>query len=142
MVAQAGIDLLVKIDLNGSGLYETVAGMRAAKLALNAQSINVTNLQSAGRWRELLAGGGVKTASLTGSGVFVDAQSDARMREVFFQGQLLDTRFFIPDFGIIEGKFQITGLEYSGSYDGEVQYEFTFVSGGELSFSEITESAA
>ncbi len=140
MVAQAGIDLLVKIDISGSGLFETVAGMRASKLALNAQTINVTNLQSAGRWRELLAGGGVKTASLTGSGVFVDAQSDARMRDLFFQGELVATRFCIPDFGNIEGKFQIAALEYSGSYDGEVQYEFNFVSGGELRFVEVEES--
>lgn len=36
----------------------------------------------------------------------------------------------VPDFGTIEGPFQITALEYSGSHDGEVAFEIALESAG------------
>ncbi|MBN7809123.1 phage major tail protein, TP901-1 family, partial [Agrobacterium rosae] len=58
MVAQKGKDLLLKID-NG-GAFVTVAGLRTKRLAFNAESVDVTDAESAGRWRELLAGAGIQ----------------------------------------------------------------------------------
>ena len=69
MAAQKGKDLLLKID-DGSGAFVTVAGLRTQRFALNADPVDVTNQESAGRWRELLAGAGVRRASVAGSGVF------------------------------------------------------------------------
>ena len=40
----------------------------------------------------------------------------------------------IPDFGTVEGPFQVTGLEYSGSHNGEATYELSLASAGALSF--------
>ena len=40
----------------------------------------------------------------------------------------------IPGFGTVEGPFQITGLEYAGSYNGEATYELSLASAGALSF--------
>ncbi|WP_077123170.1 phage major tail protein, TP901-1 family, partial [Agrobacterium rosae] len=68
MVAQKGKDLLLKID-NG-GAFVTVAGLRTKRLAFNAESVDVTDAESAGRWRELLAGAGIQRAGLTASGIF------------------------------------------------------------------------
>ena len=31
----------------------------------------------------------------------------------------------IPDFGIIEGAFQVTSIEYAGSHNGEATYELS-----------------
>ena len=76
MVAQNGKDLLIKIDMTGGGLFETAAGLRATRISFNAESVDVTSLESSGGWRELLAGAGVKTASLSGSGVFKDEATD------------------------------------------------------------------
>ena len=70
MVAQNGKDLLVKIDMTGDGLFETAAGLRATRISLNAETVDVTSLESTGGWRELLSGAGVKTAAISGSGVF------------------------------------------------------------------------
>ncbi|SHL72577.1 Phage tail tube protein [Roseovarius marisflavi] len=36
MAVQNGKDLLIKIDLNGSGNFETVAGLRATRVSFNA----------------------------------------------------------------------------------------------------------
>lgn len=134
MGAQSGKDMLLKLDETGSGSFITVAGIRSRQLAFNAQTIDTTDSQSAGQWRELLQGGGVKTASLSGSGIFKDAQSDARIRELFFAGQVRDWQLVIPDFGIIEGKFQITALEFAANHNGEVTFDVALESAGEISF--------
>jgi TP901-1 family phage major tail protein len=97
----------------------------------------VTNLGSAGGWRELLAGTGVRSASISGSGVFTDDSTDERARQIFFNGEIPDFQVIIPDFGIVEGPFQITSVEYSGQYDGEAVYELSLASAGVMSFTAI-----
>ena len=57
MVAQNGKDLLVKTDMTGDGSFQTVAGLRATRISFNAESVDVTSLESTGGWRELLSGG-------------------------------------------------------------------------------------
>lgn len=132
MAAQKGKDLLLKIDA-GSG-WETVAGLRATRISFNAETVDVTHVGSAGRWRELLAGAGLRSASISGSGVFLDQATDARLREAFFAGEAPVFQVIVPEFGTVEGAFQITALEYSGQHDGEAVYELALASAGELSF--------
>lgn len=137
MSIQNGKDLLLKLDTTGSGGFETVAGLRATRLTFNAETVDVTNLDSDGGWRELLSGAGVKSAQVSGSGVFRDEATDARARTVFFSGEIPEIQLVIPDFGIVEGPFQITTLEYAGTFDGEATYEIALASAGALSFSVI-----
>ncbi|WP_372805652.1 phage major tail protein, TP901-1 family [Loktanella salsilacus] len=134
MAAQSGKDLLVKVDMTGDGLFESAAGLRATRISFNAESVDVTSLESAGGWRELLAGAGVKTASISGSGIFRDAETDERMRQVFFDGETPKFQVIIPSFGTIEGAFQITSIEYAGTFDGEATYEMSLTSAGQVSF--------
>ena len=134
MAVQNGRDLLIKMDMTGTGSFETIAGLRATRLGFNAQSVDVTSLESQGGWRELLAGAGVRSASISGSGVFRDEGTDGRARQVFFDGEVPRCQVVVPGFGTVEGPFQITGLEYAGSYNGEATYEVTMASAGALSF--------
>ena len=135
MVAQKGKDLLLKI--NNAGTFVTIAGLRTKRLAFNAQTVDVTDSESAGRWRELLAGAGVQRAGLTGSGIFKDVQSDALVRTQFFAGTILTYQIVIPDFGMLQGAFQISALEYSGRHDGEVQFEIALESAGAIAFTAL-----
>jgi TP901-1 family phage major tail protein len=123
--------------MDGTGLFETVAGLRATRLSFNAETVDVTNLDSAGGWRELLKGGGVKSAAISGSGVFRDAATDERARAIFWNGDTPDFQVVIPDFGIVEGPFQITAIEYAGTHDGEATYEMAMASAGSLTFMAI-----
>jgi TP901-1 family phage major tail protein len=132
MTAQKGKDLLVKIA-SGAG-YTTVAGLRTRRLAFNAETVDITHAESANRWRELLDGAGVKRASVSGRGLFKDASSDALMRQAFFDGSVVDHQIVIPDFGTVKGPFQITGLEIAGEHNGEVTYDMSLESAGELTF--------
>jgi TP901-1 family phage major tail protein len=132
MGAQKGKDLLVKID-GGAG-FVTVAGLRSRKLAFNAEIVDVTHAESVNRWRELLAGAGVKRASISGRGLFKDASSDALVRQSLFDGAVNSTQVIVPDFGTIEGLFQITSLEFSGEHNGEVTFDVSLESAGALTF--------
>jgi TP901-1 family phage major tail protein len=134
MAAQKGKDLLIKLDMTGGGSFQTVAGLRATRITFNAETVEVTTLESPGRWRELLAGAGVRSAAISGSGVFRDQATDERARALFFSGEIPAFQVIVPDFGVIEGPFQITSLEYSGQHDGEAVYELSLASAGALSF--------
>ncbi|MTD99678.1 phage major tail protein, TP901-1 family [Paracoccus sp. YIM 132242] len=134
MAAQNGRDLLIKMDMTGDGAFETIAGLRASRLSFNAETVDVTSLESEGGWRELLGGAGVRSASISGSGVFRDANTDGRARQIFFDGEVPRFQVVIPDFGTVQGPFQITALEYAGSYNGEATYELTMASAGALTF--------
>ncbi len=137
MAAQNGKDLLIKLDLTGGGQFETIAGLRATRISFNAEAVDVTSLESQGGWRELLAGAGVKTASISGSGVFKDAATDERARQIFFDGEVPDFQVIIPGFGIVQGAFQITSIEYAGSHNGEATYEMSLASASALTFTAL-----
>lgn len=137
MAVQNGKDVLVKVDLTGDGQFETVAGLRATRISFNAETVDVTSLESAGGWRELLAGAGVRSAQVTGAGVFRDAATDERARQIFFDGEMPEFQVIIPDFGVVEGPFQISAIEYAGSFNGEATYELTLASAGALAFTAL-----
>lgn len=133
MSAQRGKDILLKIESEEGG-FTTVAGLRARTIALNARTVDATDGDSAGRWRELLAGAGVRSAAVNGQGVFRDAASDALIREAFF-GQAAKTwRLIVPDFGQLEGPFLVAALEYAGEHEGEATFAISLASAGEIAF--------
>lgn len=137
MAAQKGKDLLLKVDSTGAGVFTTVAGLRSRSLAINAEAVDITHSESAGRWRELLEGAGARSARLAGSGIFKDAASDALVRQYVFDGTIRNWQIVIPDFGTVAGLFQITSLEFSGRHDGEVAFDLSLDSAGALSFTAI-----
>lgn len=136
MSAQKGKDMLLKLDIDGQSNFSTVAGLRAKTVAFNTETIDITDAESQGQWRELLACG-VKTARISGSGIFKDQNSDDLVREYFFNSTIRNWQITIPDFGIIEGAFQISGFEYAGGHNNELSFELTLESAGNLNFTAI-----
>ena len=134
MAAQKGRDLLLKVDQTGTGTFATVAGLRSHTLSFNAASVDVSHQESAGQWRELLAGAGLKSAAVRGSGIFKDAASDEIIRSYVFAGTIRDWRIIVPDFGAVTGPFQITSLDFGGRHDGELTFDLALESAGELIF--------
>ncbi|MFN6977776.1 MAG: phage major tail protein, TP901-1 family [Gemmobacter sp.] len=127
----------MKVDLTGDRQFETVAGLRATRISFNAETVDVTSLESAGGWRELLGGAGVKSASISGAGVFRDAATDERARQIFFDGEVPAFQIVIPDFGVVEGPFMISSIDYAGSHNGEATYELSLASAGALTFTAL-----
>jgi len=143
MAAQKGLDVLMKIDI--SGTKTTIGGLRSTSITLNDESVDITNKDSLGT-RTLLAGAGVNSLSVSGSGVFTDAASEVAVRTAFAaqqnttDGSSAQTaafesfQFIMPNLGTYTGNFQITSLEYSGEYNGEATYSMSFESAGYITF--------
>ena len=134
MTAQQGKDLLLKLDADGTGNFVTVAGVRSRKVAFNTATVDVTSSESAGQWRELLAGGGIRSTAITGSGIFKNAASDALMRAQTFNGTIANWQVVIPTFGTVQGPFQIHSLDLTGKHDGEIAFDIALESAGLLTF--------
>ncbi len=136
MSAQKGKDLLLKAA-DAGGVFVTVAGLRARQIAFNAEAVDVTHSESAGRWRELLAGAGMRRAAISGAGVFKDDASDALVRQIFFDGAIRNWQVVVPDFGTVTGPFQLSSLEYRGDHAGEVTFDLSLESAGQLAFAAL-----
>lgn len=133
MAAQKGKALLLRIA-DGPGSFATIAGLRARSLTLEAGAVDITNADSAGAWRELLAGAGVRSVSLSGAGIFKDAASDELLRAAYFTEAIPEFQLVIPDFGTLTGPFQIRKIEYAGEHDGEVTFTIALDSAGAVAF--------
>lgn len=138
MAAQKGKDILLKIgDGAASESFTSVAGLRARTLSLNAKPVDATDSDSAGRWRELLAGAGVRSVAVSGSGVFRDSAADALVRDAFFAQDARNWQLVIPDFGILKGPFLIASLDYAGDHEGEVTFALSLASAGPVTFAAL-----
>lgn len=136
MAGQKGRDVLIRIA-DGSGGFETLAGIRTTRFELASSRVDATSADSAEAWRELMTSAGTKSARISGAGVFKDAASDLRMRSVFFDADTPDWQFIVPDFGTLEGPFMISALSWSGRHDGEAEFAVTLESAGQVTFTAI-----
>ncbi len=139
MAGQRGRDVLIKIS---DGMlperFVTLAGIRTSEIELNAQGVDGTAADSPEGWRELIAGAGIKSARVRGRGIFKDAESDQRMRQVFFEGDITRWQLLIPGLGTFTGSLHIKELKWSGIYDGEASFEVDLESAGELVFGALS----
>ena len=135
MTAQRGKNLLLKIGDGGAPeSYSIIGGLRTKTLSLNTQTVDITHSQSVGGWRELLAGAGVRQASIAGAGVFLNDAAAETVRSVFFDAETRNWEIILPGFGTIMGAFQITNLDYAGEHDREASVSLALESAGALAF--------
>ena len=134
MAAQKGKSILIKVDTDGAGDFETIGGMRSKSITLNKETVDVTDSDSVLQWRELLGGAGVKTCSISGSGVFKDSATEGLILTNFNTDVIAEYQFIVPALGTFEGLFDITSVEYSGEYNGEAQFSMSFESAGQITF--------
>lgn len=135
MAAQKGSDLLFKVEGTGSPTsFVTIGGLRTKTLTFNREQVDTTNSDSVNKWREMLAGAGVKSASLSADGVFLDDTSHENLRAHLVGDTIPTCQIVIPDFYTIEGAFDIASFEFSGEHNAEVDFSITLESAGELQF--------
>ena len=144
MAAQKGLDVLIEINTTGS-TFVAVGGMRSSSITLNDESVDITNKDSNGT-RTLLAGAGVNSISISGSGVFTNDTAEQLVRTSFQAQQntsngstpqtpaFKNFKFKISTLISYTGPFQITSIEYAGEYNGEATYSMSFESAGYVTF--------
>ena len=132
MAAQLGKSLLLKKDI--SGTMTTIGGLRSTSMTLNDEMIDITNKDS-GSQRTLLPSGGILSMTISGSGVFTDTAAEQNLRANYGTSTFGTYNVIVPDLGTYAGTFQITSLEFSGEFNGEVTYSVTLESSGSVTFS-------
>lgn len=139
MAGQRGRDVLIKVsDGNIPEAFETLAGIRSTEFELNAASVDGTAADSPEGWRELIEGAGVKTARIRGQGVFKDAVSNDRMRQVFVSNGQARWQLIVPGMGSVTGAFHIRELKWTGAFDSELGFSIDLESAGLLSFEALS----
>lgn len=134
-MAQKGSGLLLKIGDGASPeIFTAAAGLRSKTITFSDEEVDVTSDDDTTKWRQLLEGGGIKSAAVSGSGVFKDDAAAETIRAAFFAGTHYNYQVVIPAFGTVEGPFQITQLEYAGEHNGEATYSLGLASAGALAF--------
>ena len=130
MAIEKGSGFLLKIG-NGQNpiSYQTVAGLRTTQMTINGEAIAVTTKDSGG-WRELLSGGGIRTVSVTATGIFTGSAAETRLKSRALDGALDDYRLSFEGGEQLQGKFLLTKLEYAGDYNGERSYSISLESSG------------
>jgi TP901-1 family phage major tail protein len=137
MAAQKGSAMLMKVGNGGSPeTFTTIAGLRSTNLTVNNESVDVTNKDSSGK-RTYLAGAGIQSVSVSGSGVFTDGASETTVKTNALADSQDNYQFLVPDFGTFTGAFQITSLDYAGEFNGEVTYSISFESAGAITFATV-----
>ena len=135
MAAQPGKSYLLKVgDGGGTEAFTAIAGMRSVRFSRGRRAIDVTNADSANEARELITAAGVKEATASFTGVFLDGATDATLETDFEAGTLRNFEIVIPDYGTYLIPAIITKYDHEAAYDGEGKFSIELTSGGDWTF--------
>lgn len=134
MAAQAARLMALYLDTTGAGAYSNLAGMRSKSVKLNSEFVDVTNADSVNQWREGLANAGVKSIEMTGGGVFLDDTPQNTMISIALLNTVRNWRIIHPALGTFQGPFFVSAFEFTGDYNGAVEFNITLMSSGEVTF--------
>ncbi|HEY0311044.1 MAG TPA: phage tail protein [Allosphingosinicella sp.] len=130
MSAEKGSAFLLKVgDGAEPPVYATVAGLRATQLSVNGEAVNVTSKDSGG-WRELLSGAGLRSVSVSASGIFTGSAAELRIKGNALGGAIDAYELSFESGERLRGRFLVTRLDYAGDYNGERTYALSLESSG------------
>ena len=140
MAAQKGSAFLLKE--NSSGTAVVIGGMRSTSMSINGETVDVTTKESgtfdatAGNdiGRVLLGNAGIRSMSISASGVFTDSASENTTRTSAFSGDIVNYDLIFADTSSAKGAFIITSYERAGEYNGEETYSLTLESSGTITY--------
>ena len=139
MAAQKGSSFLLKE--NSTGTPATVGGLRSTSMTINGEAVDITTKDSNAfissgndKARDLLQGGGVRSMTLSASGVFTDSSTENLVRGFAFDGAIQNYDLVFSDGSKIAGAFLITSYERAGEFNGEETYSLTLESSNTITY--------
>ena len=138
MAAQKGSAFLLKDNSTGSPV--TLGGMRSTSMSINGETVDITTKESAtfdgvsgnDIGRVLLANAGIRSMSISASGVFTDSASEETTRVQAFSGDIKNYDLLFEDGSTCKGAYIVTSYERAGEYNGEETYSLTLESSGSV----------
>ena len=139
MAAGKGSSFLLKE--NSTGTPATVGGLRSTSMTINGEAVDITTKDSNAfitsgndKARDLLQGGGVRSMSISASGVFTDSSTENNIRGFAFDGAIQNYDLIFSDGSKISGAFLITSYERAGEFNGEETYSLTLESSNTITY--------
>lgn len=130
MAAERGSAFLLKIgDGENAPIYSTIAGLKTTQLAINGDGVTITHKGSGG-WRELLSGAGIRSVSVSATGIFTGSVAEGRLRALALNGLVAPYQLSFESGETMTGDFLVTRLEYAGDFNGERNYSLVLESSG------------
>lgn len=131
----AGIDFLLKLGDGASPeVFTTIGGFTTNALNQSRGLIENTN-KSSGQNRQILAGKGTKSRTVTGSGQIENSpEIKDTLQGYFDDGSANNYQVVVPGVGTYEGAFVIAQLNLTGPYDGSGTWDITLESDGNVTF--------
>ena len=135
MPAYPGNTFYIQINTTGS-TYVNLGGLRTRTLSVGGEMIDITNSDSTGLWREALSTYGVRSLSVSGSGVFLDGSDVNKIvTNLMATSATQNLKIVVPGLGTFTMTAAVfTNISFAGNHNGEVTYDVTIESGGEVTF--------
>lgn len=130
--ARTGRSLLLYDGLGGSA--SVIAAMRTTSFTIQGQAVDVTDKNSSGQYRELLAAAGVVSVSVSAKGFLSGSSQTQTLVGRALARSVDDYRLVFDNGDVLEGPFQLVHFEAAGDYNGEQTYQLGLESGGALTF--------
>ena len=140
MAAQKGSAFLLKE--NSSGTAIVIGGLRSTSMSINGETVDITAKDSAtfsgsaghDIGRALGANMGIRSMTISASGVFTDSAGENNIRGAAFTGGSVNYDLVFGDGSDIKGAFIVTSYERAGEYNGEETFSVTLESNGTMTY--------
>ena len=139
MAAGKGSSFLLKE--NSTGTPATIGGLRSTSMTINGEMVDITDKDSNAfissgndKARTLLQGGGVRSMSISASGVFTDSTGENNLRGAAFTGSSVNYDLVFGDGSDVKGAFIVTSYERAGEFNGEETFSCTLESNGTITY--------
>ena len=139
MPAGKGSSFLLKD--NSTGTPATIGGLRSTSMTINGEAVDITTKDSNAfitsgndKARDLLQGGGVRSMTISASGVFTDSSTENILRGFAFDGAIQNYDLVFSDGSKIAGAFLVTSYERAGEFNGEETYSVTLESSNTITY--------
>lgn len=130
--ARTGRTLLLRDG--GLSSSTIIAAMRTTSFRIEGQSVDVTDKDSPSQHRELLAGAGVSSVTISAAGLLTGSTQTQTLVTRALTRTTDTYRLEFDNGDVITGAFQLTRFEAAGDYNREQTYALTLESAGELTF--------
>ncbi len=140
MAAQKGSSFLLKDNSGGSAVV--IGGLRSTSMTINGEMVDITAKDSAtfsgssghDIGRALGSNMGIRSMSVSASGVFTDSAGENNLRGAAFTGSSVNYDLVFGDGSTVKGAFIITSYERAGEYNGEETFSVTLESNGTMTY--------
>jgi TP901-1 family phage major tail protein len=128
-----GKDMLLKVEsATTPGTYTVIGGMRTNDVNIKPGYLETTT-KDGSRWKSQIEGG-IRSASFSGAGVFINETQQKRVTALAVAGTIANWQLVAPNGDLFQGAFAITDWKSSGGHDGIQDFSFSLESAGDLTF--------